>query len=300
MLNDELILVRLVNTYEALTIRQIGRRFHLSENSYTGYSKKLADYAKPDDQLLDERWIPHPTSARGGAIKVYIVGKRGRALLKSHGIHSEVKRARFQRNTSISKHNWHAFWVNDVLLGAQIWADRTEGVEVAAQMTDFDFDRDTRFPYPIKWGDGSEHGTKMDGLLAFAFEDEDKYDKQFLVELETGSHEEVPLREKVKNLALFIHSGGFQRAFGSDLFNGFLFFAMGIYGNYGTAEMHRKVVLKETAIQLSEMGLQDYAPFFRATSCPPDSQNLFIDPVWYFPACGPCNYDDYRLFVDVG
>lgn len=88
MLSDELLLVRELNCYDALLIKQIGRRFRLSDKSYTGYSKVLASYATTE--LLEAKWIPHPTKVRGGASVVYLVGKRGKALMRSNGLGDEL------------------------------------------------------------------------------------------------------------------------------------------------------------------------------------------------------------------
>src|SRR5262245_12215617 len=139
MLSDELTLARTLNCYDALLIKQIGTRFGLSEKSYTGYSKVLAAYATTE--LLEAKWIPHPIKVRGGASVVYILGKRGKSLLRSEGLKDELKRFEFGHTAQLSKHNWHSLWVNWVLIMAHIWADRTPGVEVAGQMTDFDFKR---------------------------------------------------------------------------------------------------------------------------------------------------------------
>jgi len=213
--------------------------------------------------------------------------------MRSNGLGDELKRFDFGHAPQLSKHNWHSLYTNWVLLTAHLWAEH-EDVEVAARMTDFDFKRHRSFPYDVTWGDGTRHGVMMDGLLAFAFEDKEDEDKQFLIEVETGSHAPAAIKEKVKNLVLFIHQGGFQKVFETDLFSGYLFFAMGIHEKL-TPDDHRKMILKAIAQQLREMEFTEYAPLFRVTSCPVDSTNLFDHPVWYFPN----QYEPYRLFVDI-
>src|SRR6266508_1618828 len=208
--------------------------------------------------------------------------------MRSNGLGDELKSFDFGHAPQLSTHNWHSLYTHWVLLSAHLWAEH-EDVEVAARMTDFDFKRHRSFPYDVTWGDGTRHGVMMDGLLAFAFEDKEDEDKQFLIEVETGSHAPAAIKEKVKNLVLFIHQGGFQKVFETDLFSGYLFFAMGIHEKL-TPDDHRKMILKAIAQQLREMEFTEYAPLFRVTSCPVDSTNLFDHPVWYFPN----QYEPYR------
>jgi hypothetical protein len=308
MLSDTLQLVRIINCYDGMTIRQVMRRFRLAEGSYTDCSKRLAQLAqpvksgrRPSGSILEQKVIPHPTKIRGGASAVYVVGSLGRALLQEHG--DEVKRQKFERGTGISDHNWHSFWVNDIFITAHLWADQTPGIRIRGKMTDFDMKRDKRFPYPVTWEDDTAHKTEMDGLLGIKRAEHIGKDKQYLLELETGSNEPAAIRRKVQSLVMFVDH--FKQVFGTNLFNGFLFFATATYGlkqgnpRYDCPDDQRKILLREIAKTLTEIGHEHYAPLFRVTASPLDSTNLFTDPVWYFPAVGPCNYDAYRLFVDV-
>ncbi|SRR5258706_15778097 len=298
MLNDTLTLVQVINTYDALLIDDIVRRFHLAEASYAKASRRLKSLSDPDDKdrLLDAKWIPHPTKLRGGPSKVYLVGPGGEKLLRAQG--QEVKRFDFGHTNEVSKHNWHSLYVNKALISAYLWADQVPGVNIAAKQTDFDFKREAnKHParYKVKWGDGTTHGIVPDGLLAFEFEEKDEEDKQFLLELETGSQEPAAIREKVHSLVMFEQK--FPEVFNSTLFNGYLFFAMGIYGKrYLSPDDHRKVLLREIAKQLGEMDLrEEYGPLFRVTAEPPDSPHLFDRAVWWFPG----QYEPFRLFVDL-
>ena len=283
MLSDTLTLVRAINRYDAMTIKQVGRYFHLADGSYTAYSQRLAKLAA--EKVLSRKWIPHPTMLRGGPLVVYILGPKGRELLRSHG--DAVKRFDFGHGEEISKHNWHSLWVTDVLISAQLWVEATPGVWLATQLSDFDFKRDRRFPSVVTWGDGTRHGVAMDSLLAFVFEDTEKDDKQYLIELETGTHAPAAVREKVKNLVLFVQD--FAKVFGTDLFSGYLFLAMGIKDL--SPDDHRKMILNAIAQQLREMDVEHYAPLFRVTACPPDRTKLFTEPVWWMPG----DYDPYPL-----
>jgi hypothetical protein len=238
-------------------------------------------------------------------------GNRDRELmLATLTAESEIKRSDFGHNTRISKHNWHALYVNSILTHANVWADKTPGAEVAAQMTDFDFKRHKRFPYKVTEGDGTKNSIAMDSLLAFKFADKDADDKQFLIELETGSQAPAALREKIKRLVLFNHNGGFQDVFETDLFSGYLFFAMGIHDRL-TPDDHRKMILREIAKTLRDMSMEHYAPLFRVAAYPmeftkifktkpgeepTDPSIYFTRPLWYFPGY----YDGYKLLDDLG
>jgi Replication-relaxation len=254
------------------------------------------------ERLLEQLWIPHakPKNRKGGSSVVYILGQRGKALLRSEGFGDQIKRFEFGHETTISKHRWHSLWVNDIVVSAFRFIKETPGIEMPDASNDFDFKRIRKqFEGVVQWGDGTKHDALPDGLIAFKFENNGD-EKQFLIELETGSQAPAAIKEKVRNLALFIKDGGYQRTFGTQLFNGFLFFTTGTYGKYASADDHRKAVLVAIAEQLREMGLSggkgnyDYRPLFRVTAEPLESPHLFDRPVWFYPD----EYQPYRLFVD--
>lgn len=296
MLGDTLRLVRILNTYDALTIRSIMRRFGLSENSYTAASSRLLHLAK-DEKILEQNKIPNPFNMNSRPLLVYVVGPRGRELLRDHG--DEVKRQKFERGIGISEHNWHSLWVNEILISAQLWADATPGVEIRGMMTDFDMKRDKRFPYRVTDDDGRTDRTEMDGLLGIKRDPNLGKDKQYLIELETGSNEPAALRRKVKNLVLFEEH--FKRVFDTNLFSGYLFFATATYGikqgspRYENPDEHRKVILREIAVTLREMGAEDFQPLFRVTAHPIDDTGLFTRPAWYLPGI----FEPFHLFSDL-
>lgn len=320
MLSDELMVAQTVNYLSAMTVEQMRRWCGFAEKSATKVSARLAELAearairqaeKDEDErklkeleksrLLEQKIIPHPTKARGGVSAVYILGNRGKELLRHEGYSDQIKRFEFGHKSSISKHNWHSLWVNDIIVSAFRYLKETPGISMPDASNDFDFKRNRKqFEDIVQWGDGTKHDALPDGLLAFKFEDD--REKQFLLELETGSQAPAAIREKVKNLVLFVHQGGYQRIFQTELFSGFLFFAMGV-DEGGSADDHRKMLLVAIAQQLREMGFAgqrkgeyDYRPLFRVTAEPPDSLHLFDRPVWHCPD----HYEGpYRLFVDI-
>lgn len=298
MLTNALELVRVVNHYDALPIRSIMRRFELSENSYTVASSRLAHLAK-DEKILEQKKIPHPTNINSRPMLVYVVGPRGREILREHG--DEVKRQKFERGTAISEHNWHSLHVNDIFISTYLWTKKTPGVELRGLMTDFDMKRDKRFPYKVIDPDtGRTDRTEMDGLLGIKRAVELGKDKQFLIEYESGSHEPAALRRKIRNLVLFTMH--YEKVFGTRLFSGYLFFAAATYGlkqgnpRYENPDEHRKVILREISIVLGEMDAEELISKFRVTASPVDSTDFLTRPVWWFPN----HFEPFHLFSDLG
>src|SRR3954471_20524437 len=116
MLNDTLRLAQIINCYDALTVPDILRRFHIAPSSYAKATVKLKNLSNPDDKdrLLDAKWIAHPTKVRGGASKVFLLGPGGSKLVKQNG--GEIKRFEFGHTNELSKHNWHSIYVNRLLI----------------------------------------------------------------------------------------------------------------------------------------------------------------------------------------
>lgn len=311
---DLLETLKFVNQYDAVTIPQVGAYFGYS--SYTTLTEKLDRLSWPREEdlpfekkarnreirkrILEKRWIPHPTRLRGGPSLIYILGSTGQDKIEEAWI--EVKRRDFGHGTVISEDNWHNINCNWPHIVAHLWAKKTLGVRVLEDRarTAFDFDRDRKLRELCKKLGIGKGGRIMDGLQAFAFDDPDKDDKQFLLEVETGSNEPAAIRKKVEGLVNF--EKHFPEVFGNNIFNGYLFFATATYGlkqnqpRYENSEEHRKMLLREIAIQLGKMGLRrEFGPLFRVTSELPNSPHLFDRPVWWFPDdySGP-----YRLFVD--
>jgi hypothetical protein len=251
-------------------------------------------------RIIERRWIANPTKLHAGPMLVYINGPKGQQMVEQAGF--EVKRTGFGDGTGISDHNWHNINANKPLITAHLWAEQTPGARIAAMQTAFDFDRNKKLREVTNRIWGINHGMRMDGLLAVAFEDEDIGDRQFLIEFETGSQEPAAIRRKVEGLVRFEQY--FSEVFGSDLFSGYLFFATATHGvkygdpRYKSPDDHRKVLLREIAKQLGEMDLrEEFGPLFRVTSEPPHSLNLFDRPVWWLPD----HYEGpYHLFSDVG
>jgi hypothetical protein len=186
-----------------------------------------------------------------------------------------------------------------LVCSAHLWAEATPGVSIAAKMTDFDFKRDKRFPWQVQDDNGKTDRVEMDGLLSIKRDHSLGKDKQYLLELETGSHEPAAIRRKVYNLVRF--SLQFEKAFGTKFFSGYLFFATASYGlktgnpRYENPEEHRKIILREIAQTLRDIDSTEFAPVFRVTAAPIDSTELFTRAVWYTPG----DYSAYHLFSDI-
>jgi hypothetical protein len=288
-LRDTLQLVRTINSFDAMPVRQVARLYHLSEGSRTEYSPYLTNLPE-----LTVKRIPHPTAEQSRPPNVLIVSPRGHKLMRDRGFGDEIKRYGFGHNRLISADHWHSFWVNDILVSALVFADDTPGVTVATRMTDFDFNREKQYHYTVQLGENTKQTVKPDGLVAFSFPDKVGEDRQYLLELETGTNAMAKVRRKVKAQVVFLKEYGFQKTFGSDLFSGFLYIAMGLE-EHGSAENHRTAILTNIALALREMNAEEFAPLFRVTSCAVDSTKLFTDPMWYFPGY----FDPFRLFVDI-
>jgi len=273
-------ILRALNLFHVLTIKQTAKLTGFNpETSYTTVSTLMTELFKHG--LVDYGMLPHE-KARGGATKLYILTPSGRDALRGIGIVSEGRQLfKPEQRASTSGEQakklgeyWrHVMLSTDFFITAHLWQAQQPEVVYRRMLTELDIYRDkAHYPVPLELPNFRPGGVIPDGLLEVVHPVYQGF--RFWLEVERDQYHESDFRLKIRALVAFAEGPNLS-LYGTRTLTILIVATKG--------EEHCKKLLRWIAMELQELGKQNYAPLFRVTAVPPDALQLFTQAVWYIP-----------------
>lgn len=253
-----------INHYDCLTIEQVQRIF-----SYKSYERTLQRLKRlADSQVLERK--PLLYEGRGGSTWVYKVGRQGYKELRELGV--SFPRFTMGAKEYLGVHWWHTIYVNDFFITAHRFTQQQPHIKIQMEMHELDLKRDRRL---------SKKEVIPDGWIDIHdLQDRARY--CFCIELERNSRMPAAIREKIEGVVKFAQND-YDELFDTDI-KTFLFFARDTE--------HRNELLKNMAMVLRGMGLEELAVAFKVTATSPQDVAIFTDATWFQPGI----YTSMKLF----
>jgi hypothetical protein len=265
-----------ISTADERVLLALNRHQHLSAEQVRRvlYGRGSLKYAYERlNRLVDAGFVSHDHDP--GVPGVYALVGKGRSYLAELGLEVLPRWRASEEKELGASYYCHALAVADVLIAAELLAQKHPGIELAAVRHERDLKH--RSPVSVRLADGTTRGVVPDGWLDFRVEMADgRFRVPVVIELDRGTHERRRWQQKAEALLAFA-GGPYQEAYGA----GSLVIA--VVATPG--EVRRRELTTWTEAVLQALDLAHEADLFRFTGVDPiaDPLTFFCGPVWYRP-----------------
>jgi hypothetical protein len=223
--------------------------------------------------LVDGGYLLHHQPPGGPG--VYWLAGKGRRYLELLGLDVPERYRPAEVHEHASIFYRHALAVADVLVAADLLAQRHPAVDVEAMLHDADLQRR---PVTVTLGDGQRRRVVPDGWLDLIVQEaEDRFHVPLVLELDRGTHERRRFQAKIEALLAFA-DGPYQAAYGRQ--------SLTIIVVATPGEMRRAELVAWTEAVLRAQHAEPEADLFRFTGVDPatvQAADWFLMPWWCVP-----------------